>query len=210
FRGAVASALPLAVGGLSVVGTMLVLRVVAGITEVSVFSLNLTTGMGLGLGIDYSLLLVSRYREEFTRTLSREAAIIRTVETAGRTVAFSALTVAASAAALLVFPLVFLRSFAYAGIPVVLMAATGAIVVLPAILVLLGPRVDALSINRKPVPPVGEGFWHRVATAVMRRPVPVATAAIIVLVVLGTPFLHAPFGFPDARVSPPSVPRPPA
>src|SRR5207237_1118241 len=174
FRGAVAAALPLAVGGLAVVGTMFVLRIVAATTEVSVFSLNLTTGMGLGLGIDYSLLLVNRYREEFAKHPSRHDAIVRTVETAGRTVFFSALTVAAASSALLVFPLVFLRSFAYAGIPVVALAAVGAVLVVPAILAVLGPRIDALSINRKPVPPVGEGFWHRVATAVMRRPVPVA------------------------------------
>ncbi|TMM15930.1 MAG: MMPL family transporter [Actinobacteria bacterium] len=205
FRGFVASALPLAVGGLAVVGTMFILRAVAATTEVSIFALNLTTGMGLGLGIDYSLLLVSRYREEVARTGTRDEAVIRTVETAGRTVAFSALTVAASLTALLVFPLVFLRSFAYAGIPVVLVAAVGAIVVLPAILVVLGPRVDALSVNRRPLPPVGEGFWHRVATVVMRRPVPIATVVIVVLVVLGTPFLHVHFGFPDDRVLPSSA-----
>jgi RND superfamily putative drug exporter len=202
FRGFVASALPLAVGGLAVVGTMFVLRVVSATTEVSVFALNLTTGMGLGLGIDYSLLLVSRYREEVAKTRTREEAVIRTVETAGRTVAFSALTVAASLTALLVFPLVFLRSFAYAGIPVVLVAAVGAVVVVPAILVVLGPRVDALSLNRRPPPPVGEGFWYRVATVVMRRPVPIATAVIVVLLVLGSPFLHVHFGFPDDRVLP--------
>src|SRR5205807_862169 len=102
-----------------------------------------------------------------------------------RTVVFSAITVAASTCALLVFPLVFLRSFAYAGIPVVALAAVGAVVVLPAILVLLGPRIEALSVNRRPRPPVGEGFWHRAATTVMRRPVPIATVVIVVLLVLG-------------------------
>jgi RND superfamily putative drug exporter len=202
FRGFVASALPLAVGGLAVVGTMFILRVVAATTEVSIFALNLTTGMGLGLGIDYSLILVSRYREEVGKGRTREEAVVRTVETAGRTVAFSALTVAASLTALLVFPLVFLRSFAYAGIPVVLVAAAGAVVVVPAILAVLGPRVDALSVNRRPLPPVGEGFWHRVAMVVMRRPIPIATVVIVVLVVLGTPFLHVHFGFPDDRVLP--------
>src|SRR5437588_1223757 len=205
FRGFVASALPLAVGGLAVVGTMFILRAVAATTEVSVFSLNLTTGMGLGLGIDYSLLLVSRYREELANGLWPEDAIVRTVETAGRTVAFSALTVAASMTALLVFPLVFLRSFAYAGIPVVALAAVGAVVVLPAILVMLGPRVDALSVNRKPLPPVGQGFWHRVATAVMGRPVPIASVVIVLLLLLGAPFLHVHFGFPDDRVLPKNV-----
>ena len=117
-------------------------------------------------------------------------------------------SLAASLTALLVFPLVFLRSFAYAGIPVVLVAAVGAVVVLPAILVVLGPRVDALSVNRRPLPPVGEGFWHRVATIVMRRPIPIATVVILVLVVLGTPFLHVHFGFPDDRVLPSNASRP--
>ncbi|MCU1450359.1 MAG: Integral rane protein, partial [Acidimicrobiales bacterium] len=205
FRGAVASALPLAVGGLAVVGTMLVLRIIAATTEVSVFSLNLTTGMGLGLGIDYSLLIVNRYREEFAKSLSRDEAIVRTMETAGRTVVFSGITVAAAMTALLVFPLVFLRSFAYAGIPVLCLAVVGAVVVLPAILAVLGPRVDMLSVNRKPLPPVGEGFWHRVAMAVMRRPVPVAVTSVVVLLLLGAPFLHVHFGFPDDRVLPKSV-----
>src|SRR5207248_3715538 len=205
FRGAVASALPLVVGGLAVVGTMFVLRVIAATTEVSIFSLNLTTGVGLGLGIDYSLLFVSRYREEFAASCSRYDAVIRAVETAGRTIFDSGLTVCASMTALLVFPLVFLRSFAYAGIPVVALAVVGAVVVLPAVVALLGPRVDAYSLNRKPPPPVGEGAWHRIATAVMRRPVPVATAVILFLLLLGGPFLHVHFGFPDDRVLPKSV-----
>jgi RND superfamily putative drug exporter len=205
FRGAVASALPLAVGGLAVVGTMFALRVIAATTEVSVFALNLTTGMGLALGIDYSLLIVSRYREEFGNCLSREEAIVRAVETAGRTVVFSGVTVAAAMTALLVFPLVFLRSFAYAGIPVLALAVVGAVVVLPALLAVLGPRVDRWSVNRKPLPPVGEGFWHRVATAVMGRPIAVALTSVVILVLLGLPFLHVAFGFPDDRVLPKDV-----
>ncbi|TMK83810.1 MAG: MMPL family transporter, partial [Actinobacteria bacterium] len=205
FRGAVASALPLAVGGLAVIGTMFVLRVIAATTEVSVFALNLTTGMGLALGIDYSLLIVNRYREEFKTSLSREEAIVRAMETAGRTVVFSGVTVAAAMTALLVFPLVFLRSFAYAGIPVLALAVVGAVVVLPALLAVLGPRVDRWSLNRKPLPPVGEGFWHRVAMGVMRRPIPVALTSVVILLLLGAPFLHVAFGFPDDRVLPKDV-----
>src|SRR5207302_3582453 len=120
-------------------------------------------------------------------------------------VVLGGVTVAAAMTALLVFPLVFLRSFAYAGIPVLALAVVGAVVVLPALLIVLGPRVDRWSVNRKPVPPVGEGFWHRVATGVMRRPVPVATVVIVVLLALGAPFLHVHFGFPDDRVLPASV-----
>jgi RND superfamily putative drug exporter len=207
FRGAVAAALPMVVGGVAVLGTMLVLRIIASTTEVSVFALNLTTGMGLGLGIDYSLLLVSRYREEFERdgTGHRRDALLRAVETAGRTIVFSGLTVCASMAALLVFPLVFLRSFAYAGVPVVAVAVVGAVVVLPAVLALLGPRVDMLAVRRKPAPPVGEGLWHRIATLVMRRPIPIAAAVIAFLLFLGAPFLHVAFGFPDDRVLPQKV-----
>src|SRR5680860_206117 len=123
FGSVVAAGLPLGVGALAVVGTLLVLRVIASITDVSIFALNLTTAMGLGLAIDYSLFIVSRYREELRRGLEPHDAVVRTVETAGRTVAFSALTVAVSLAALLVSPLAFLRSFAYAGTAVALVAA---------------------------------------------------------------------------------------
>src|SRR5207248_1822767 len=157
------------------------------------------------LGIDYSLLIVNRYREEFAKSLSREEAVVRAMETAGRTVVFSGVTVAAAMTALLVFPLVFLRSFAYAGIPVLALAVVGAVVVLPALLAVLGPRVDRRSLNRKPLPPVGEGFWHRVATAVMRRPIPVALTSVVILLLLGAPFLHVAFGFPDDRVLPKDV-----
>ncbi len=205
FRGVVAAALPLAIGAVSVVGTLLVLRVLSSLTEVSAFALNLTTAMGLGLAIDYSLFVVSRYREELAAGFEPHAAVVRTVRTAGRTVAFSALTVAASLCALLVFPLAFLRSFAYAGVAVAALAGVCAVVVLPALLALLGHRVDALSLRRRPAEPVGEGIWHRVATAVMRRPVPIATVVIVVLLALGSPFLRIDLGRPDDRVLPASA-----
>ncbi|CAN5821287.1 MMPL family transporter [soil metagenome] len=202
FGSAVAAALPLLIGALSVVSTFLVLRIIASLTEVSVFSLSLTTALGLGLAIDYSLFVVSRYREELAAGHEPAVAVTRTVRTAGRTVAFSALTVAASLSALLVFPLAFLRSFAYAGVAVSALAGLCAVVVLPALLAVLGPRVEALSIRRRPSPPVGEGLWHRVAVVVMRRPLPVATAALVALIALGTPVLHLELGLPDDRVLP--------
>jgi RND superfamily putative drug exporter len=205
FGSVVAAGLPLGVGALAVVGTFLVLRVIASVTDVSIFALNLTTAMGLGLAIDYSLFIVSRYREELRRGLEPHAAVVRTVETAGRTVAFSALTVAVSLAALLVFPLAFLRSFAYAGTAVALVAAAGAVITLPALLAVLGRRVDKWVIWHHEPKPVGEGIWHRIATTVMRRPVPIAAAVIVLLLALGLPFLHIEFGLPDDRVLPDSA-----
>jgi RND superfamily putative drug exporter len=202
FGSAVAAALPLALGILAIIGSFLALRIIASLTQVSIFSLNLTTAMGLGLAIDYSLFVISRYREELRRGLAPKTAIIRSVETAGRTVVFSGLTVAVSLAALLVFPLAFLRSFAYAGIAVTALAAIGAVIVLPALLAVLGPRIDKLVLWKRPPRAEGVGFWHRMATFVMRRPVVVGGAAIAVLLVLGSPFLHIRFGLPDDRVLP--------
>jgi len=206
FGSVIAALLPLAVGVLAILGTFLSLYVIASITDVSVFSINLTTALGLGLAIDYSLFVVSRFREELARGLEPDAALVRTVETAGRTVAFSALTVALSLSALLVFPLYFLRSFAYAGIAVVVMAAAASLLSLPAVLALLGRRVDKLQLWRRRSRVVGEGFWHRVATWVMRRPISIATAVIALLLLLGAPFLGAEFALPDERVLPPDAP----
>ena len=202
FGSAVAAGLPLAVGALAVVGTFLALRVLVTFTHVSIYSLNLTTAMGLGLAIDYSLFVVSRFREELHHGRDTEAAVVRTVETAGRTVLFSAFAVAASLAALMVFPLYFLRSFAYAGVAVVAIAAGGALIVLPALLAVLGPNVDRLRVFHHQPKEVGEGFWHRLAMTVMRRPLPIATAIVVLLVLLGTPFLKVNFSLPDDRVLP--------
>jgi RND superfamily putative drug exporter len=202
FRGVVAALLPLAVGVLAVLGTFLVLTVIASLTEVSIFALNLTTALGLGLAIDYSLFVVSRYREELADGAEPPDALRRTLTTAGRTVLFSAGTVAASLAALLIFPLAFLRSFAYAGISVVAVAAIGSVVVLPALLAVLGRRVDAWSLPRRSRPEGHVGVWHRIATTVMRRPLPIATVVVVVLLVLGSPFLGIRFGLPDDRVLP--------
>ena len=205
FGSVVAAGLPLAIGGVAIIGTFLVLRVIASLTQVSIFSLNLTTAMSLGLGIDYALFIVSRYREEMRAGLAPQDAVVRSVQTAGRTVLFSALTVAVSLAALLVFPLAFLRSFAYAGIAVVALAATAAVVFLPAVLAMLGTRVDKWVLWRRTPKPVGEGFWHRLATVVMRRPLPIAAAIIALLLLLGAPFLRVNFGLPDDRVLPKSA-----
>ncbi len=205
FGSLVAAGLPLLVGLLSIVGTFLALFLISTVTDVSVYSINLTTALGLGLAIDYSLFIVSRYREELRNGLEPHDAVVRTVETAGRTVAFSALTVAVSLSALLVFPLYFLRSFAYAGIAVVLAAMTAALVSLPALLAVLGRRVDSLRLFHRDPKPEGTGFWYRVATAVMRRPVVVGVTVIALLLVLGAPFLRVVFGLPDDRALPPSA-----
>jgi RND superfamily putative drug exporter len=202
FGSVVSSALPLAIGALSVVGTLAVLRILSMLTEVSIFSLNLTTAMGLGLAIDYSLFVVSRFREELRAGHPTGVAVQRTVRTAGRTVAFSAVTVAASLCALLVFPVAFLRSFAYAGVAVAFLAGLFSVVVLPAILAALGLRVDKLTIFRRSTQAHDDGFWHRMAVFVMRRPVVISVSAVALLVFLGAPFVHINLSLPDDRVLP--------
>jgi RND superfamily putative drug exporter len=202
FGSVVAATLPLVIGILSIVGTFLVLQVTAAFTDVSVYALNLTTALGLGLAIDYSLLVVSRYREELREGHEPRTAVVRTVRTAGRTIAVAALTVAASLCATLVFPIAFLRSFAYAGVAVALMAGMFSLLVLPAILALLGHRVNALTLWRRSVTPASEGVWHGVARFVMRRPIPVALGVVALLLVLGAPFLGLRLTQPDDRVLP--------
>ena len=202
FGSVVSALLPLGVGVVAIVGTFLVLDLLARVTEVSIFALNLTTALGLGLAIDYALFVVSRFREELAGGLPTGEAVERTVASAGRTVLFSAGTVMVSLAAMLVFPLAFLRSFGYAGIAVVALAAVGAIVVLPALLAVLGPRVEKWRVRRLR-PNTGAGLWHRLAMGVMRRPLPVATVAVGLLVVLGLPFLGVRFGAADDRILPP-------
>jgi putative drug exporter of the RND superfamily len=207
FRGIVAAMLPLAVGMLSIVGTLLVLRVLSELVDVSVFALNLTTALGLGLAIDYSLFIVARYRAELRRGRDRDEAILVTLRTAGRTIAFSAAIVAVSLSALVAFPMYYLRSFAYVGVAVVAMALVGAVLVVPALLALLGPRIDALSLERWRAGSGAESrFWQRFAHAVMRRPAPVAAASIAVLIALALPFLHASMSFSDDRNLPATVP----
>jgi len=205
FGGVVAAGLPLVVGAISVFGAFMVLWTVTQFTNVSIFSINLVTALGLGLAIDYSLFIVSRFREERALGRSVDDAVVRTVETAGRTVAFSAITVAISLSALLIFPLYFLRSFAYGGIGVLVVAMVVSVVALPSLLAVLGPRVDSLQLFQRRPTRVGEGFWHRLATGVMRRPGAVAIAGITFLLALGLPFLNVEWGVPDDRVLPKST-----
>ena len=206
FRSLVAAVLPLFVGFIAILGTLLSLFIIGSITDVSIYAINLTTALGLGLAIDYSLFVVSRFREELRAGRTVEEAVVRTVQTAGKTVLISALTVAVSLSALLVFPLYFLRSFAYAGVAVVLLALMGSIISLPALLATIGRRIDSVRIGRRRVERAEhEGAWHRVAVLVMRRPIPVATVVVVFLVLLGAPFLRASFGIPDDRVLPTSA-----
>jgi RND superfamily putative drug exporter len=215
FGGVLAAALPLAIGGFAILGSMAVLRAVTFVTDVSIFAMNLTIAMGLALAIDYSLLIISRYREELAEGADRDRALIRTMTTAGRTVLFSALTVALSMVAMVLFPMYFLKSFAYAGIAVVTFAAAAAIVVAPAAIVLLGDRLDALDTRRllrrllrRPEPvrkPVEQTFWYRSTKFVMRRSIPITVAIVALLLLLGAPFLGIKWGFPDDRVLPQSA-----
>ncbi|KUN94862.1 MMPL family transporter [Streptomyces caeruleatus] len=207
FRSAVSALLPLAVGAVAITGTNLVLWVIAGYTDVSVFAQSLTTALGLGLAIDYALLMLRRFRDERSDGATVTEAVTVMLSTAGRTVAFSALTISVALAALLLFPLFFLRSFAYAGVSVVLLAAAAALVVLPALLVLLGPRVDALDVTRPlhRLFPAGSNaaFWRRLTTAVTGRRAPLfALGSLALLVALGLPFLRAEFGMADDRQLP--------
>ncbi|MGH3460954.1 MAG: MMPL family transporter [Kribbellaceae bacterium] len=206
FRSLVAALLPLAVGVIAIFGTFAELSLLGSMTDVSVFAINLTTGLGLGLAVDYALLIVSRFREELGKGVGVDAAVVRTVETAGRTVLFSASTVAVALAALLLFPLFFLRSFAYAGIGVILIAMAAALVVLPAILAVLGTRVNAGRLPwAKTMPSAVSPFWGRLAGTVMRRPGLTAIPVLAGLLLLASPLLHVDFGTPDDRVLPVSA-----
>jgi len=215
FGGVVAASLPMLVGVLAILGAMSVLRLITAFAEVSIFALNITAALGLALAIDYTLLIVSRYRDEIALGAEPEAALVRTMCTAGRTVLFSAVTVALSLSALLLFPMYFLKSFAYSGIATVAFAAAAAVIVTPAAIVALGSRLDAFDIRRlvrrvlrRPQPadkPVQRLFWYRSTKFVMRRSIPIGTAIVALLLLLGAPFLGIEFGSPDDRVLPRSA-----
>jgi uncharacterized membrane protein YdfJ with MMPL/SSD domain len=211
FRSGVAALLPLMIGGLAIVGTFLILRIASEIGSISIFALNLTTGLGLGLAIDYSLFVVSRYREEIARSGPGMDAMKRTMATAGRTVFFSSITVAAALASLIVFPQRFLYSMGLGGALVALLAATIALTVLPAVLALLGDRVNAWSpkfLQRRAEREATDhesGFWYRLSRFVMRRPVGIATVTAAMLIVLGIPFWSLKFTSVDAQVLPTSA-----
>ncbi|GIH91738.1 MMPL family transporter [Planobispora siamensis] len=202
FGSLVAAGLPLVVGLLSVIGALALLRLLTEITDVSVFSLNVVTMLGLGLAIDYSLFVLNAFREEIRRETPVETAIVRTMMTAGRTVAFSGLTVATALCGLLLFPQMFLRSIGLGAAAVVLVAMAAALIVLPALLAVLGPKVDAIRV----VPDFGGrhrgGTWHAIASSVMRRPVIYLVGVGVLLVALAAPFGHARFGSVDHRVLP--------
>ena len=211
FRSLVAAALPLVIGGLTIVSTMLMLSVASELSSISVFALNLVIGLGLGLSIDYSLFIVSRYREEIAKSGPGLEAMRRTMATAGRTVLFSALTVAGAIASLLVFPQRFLYSMGIGGSLVALIAAGVALLVLPAILALLGTRVNALAPGflrgraEREARPDEHGFWFRLSRVVMRVPGRIAIATTALLIALGIPFLSVQFTTVDAQVLPDSA-----
>ncbi len=208
FRGLVAALLPLLVGGFAILLTFLALRLVDQFTPLSVFSLNLVSGMGLGLGIDYSLFVLYRYREELAGGVSAREAIGRMLQTTGRTVLFSALTVAAAMMSLLVFPLRFLYSMGIGGAIVTLCDGAVALLLLPAVLIALGPRINALSpawMQRRAARTARTtqaGGWWRLAHGVVRRPAPVAVLSAIALLAAATPALHVLFTSPGANLLP--------
>ncbi|GAA0271154.1 MMPL family transporter [Cryptosporangium japonicum] len=208
FGSLAAASLPLAVGGLAILGAFTALRGLSYLTDVSIFSVNVVTILGLGLAIDYGLFMVGRFREELGRGLSVEDAVARTMGTAGRTVAVSGVTVAVSLAGLLIFPITFLRSMGLGGLSAVLIAMVAALTVLPALFGVLGHRVDALSVRRlfrrkaTVSADVEHGFWYRLARSIMRRPVVYTVGVLAVLLIAATPFLRVEFGGIDARALP--------
>jgi uncharacterized membrane protein YdfJ with MMPL/SSD domain len=208
FRGLVAALLPLLVGGLAILVTFLALRVVDQFAPLSVFALNLVSGMGLGLGIDYSLFVLYRHREELAGGATPRQAIERTLQTVGRTVLFSSLTVAAAMTSLLVFPLRFLYSMGVGGGIVVLCDGAIALLVLPALLIVLGRRIDALSpawLQRRAARtarPAQAGGWWRLAHGVVRRPWPVALVSALLLLAVATPALSLSFTSPGGNMLP--------
>ena len=208
FGSLTAACMPLAIGGLGILGSFTALRLLTLFTGVSVFSLNITTILGLGLGIDYGLFLVTRFREELHAEGTVEDAVARTVATAGRTVLVSGVTVAIVLSSLMLFPETILRSIGYGGVATVLVDMLAALTVLPALLAVLGPRVNSLRIRRsvqRPAAAESSGGWYRLAHSVMRRPVLYAVPIAGVLLGLGSPFLHVVWGGVDATALPASA-----
>jgi len=209
FGSVIAAAIPLAVGGTAVLVALAAIFVVASLTPMSIFVLNLATLLGLGLGVDYSLLITSRFREELAHRAGPdrvEEAVRVTVATAGRAVFFSGLTVLLGLLGLVLFEFMILRSVGIAGAIVVGMTVAAATTLLPAILAIVGTRIDALAIRRVTVEPGSDGPWARLARRVMRHPVAVLIPTLALLLILGIPFLQVRFNAPDATILPPSVP----
>jgi trehalose monomycolate/heme transporter len=212
FGGLVAAAMPLLVGGLAILGAFIAVRLLSAVTDVSVFAINIITLIGLGMAIDYALFVVSRFREELAAGRSTRDAVVHTMATAGRTVLVSGLTIALALASLMIFPLTFLRSMSLGGMAAVLVAMLAALTVLPALLAVLGPRINALRVplpgRRRPghrrgaAHAAGSGGWARIARSVMRRPVLYVVGVAAVLAVLAAPFLRVDFGGFDERILP--------
>ncbi|HUZ35623.1 MAG TPA: MMPL family transporter [Streptosporangiaceae bacterium] len=205
FGSLAAASLPLAIGGMAILGSFTALRLLTLVTDVSIYSVNITTILGLGLAIDYGLFMVARFREELRSQPTVEDALARTVATAGRTVAVSGVTVAVALASLMLFPEMFLRSMGYGGVATVAVDMLAALTVMPALLAVLGHRVNALRIRRSVhQPPADEasGAWYRIGRSVMRRPVAYVAVIVVVLLALGAPFRHITWGGTDARALP--------
>ncbi len=206
FGALAASAMPLIVGVAAILGAFFILFLISLFTDVSVYALNLTTGMGLGLGIDYALLMVNRFREEIHHGKSVEDSVVTTMATAGKTVFYSGMTVLVTMVSLTFFPLPFLKSFGYAGVSVVALAVIGAIFGLPPILALMGKRVDKGVVRRSAITPKEDGRWAHTARFVMKRPVPVVLLTLIALSVMAAPIGNIKFSQGDSRMLPANNP----
>ncbi len=206
FGAMVASAMPLIVGVSAILGAFFILYLISLFTSVSVYALNLTTGMGLGLGIDYALLMVNRFREELHRGKSVEDSIVNTMASAGKTVFYSGLTVLVTLFSLTFFPLPFLKSFGYAGVSVVAIAVAGALFGLPPILALLGNKIDKGVVRKSAITHKDDGRWAQTARFVMKRPVAVVLLSLIVLGVMAAPLKNIAFSQGDARILPANNP----
>ena len=206
FGALVASAMPLVIGVTAILGTFFGLYLLTLVTDVSIFALNLTTGLGLGLGIDYALLIVNRFREELHRGVDRVNAIKNTMKSAGKTVFYSGLTVVVTLVSLTFFPMNFLKSMGYAGAIVVALAVVGALIPLPALLMMLGEKVNKGVVRKSAITPKSDGGWAKLARFVMRRPISVAFGALAILAVMIAPISNVQFSQVDSRVLPKSDP----
>jgi RND superfamily putative drug exporter len=206
FGAMVASAMPLMVGVTAILGTFFALFLLTFFTDVSIFALNLTTGLGLGLGIDYALLMVNRFREELWKGSSKEEAVATTIKTAGKTVFYSGLTVILTLASMTFFPQNFFKSMGYSGVAVVALAVAGALIPLPAIMMILGARINKGLIRKSSLVVKDDGGWAKLARFVMRKPISVVIATTIGLGILIAPIADIKFSLVDSRVLPASNP----
>jgi putative drug exporter of the RND superfamily len=202
FGALAASAMPLIVGVAAILGAFFILYLFTLFTNVSIYALNLTTGMGLGLGIDYALLMVNRFREELHHGKSVEDSIVATMGSAGKTVFYSGLTVLVTLLSLTFFPLPFLKSFGYAGVSVVALAVVGAILGLPPILALMGSKIDKGVVRRSAITPKEDGRWAQTARLVMRRPVAAVVLSLVILGIMAAPITNIKFSQGDSRMLP--------